>query len=533
MNQEERVSRFEQQPERDALVNEHSRELSENAAQKEQEDPQAQDLQDVSLPVVPTQDVSPEGSVVEQSTEVSAVETTPTQEVDSGKWSPKKFYEPKPSRGLISLLSYANDWFMLRGLPVLRHIPLVNRIPLLGQGLYKFKSLDIPKEDVSRLKTAVNKDTAAYLAPNHPEFSPDWMIDKEISRRVSPLMAHWADQAVVNMHPLVQKFWLACNLVANVRQGGGKEYSKKWALKGHGVLLHPEGMVGWSGNKVFQIYPGIVDMAVETALQAKSDPADSARPVYIAPFVMKYAFDRDVSKQLHGEMKRIEKRLSLPTGNGLSLEERFFALQKHLLEKQEARFELPEAIRQQEITGANYFDRQQVLFDHLKDDVVARYGNVSGEQHRWLFRLDAAIRKSKDTDPAIRKEDQAKIREMRRLMEFSEELYGAETLTQDEIAESLKRNKRDLICSSFLEVASNYIPIAVAKRVAHVRVPEPINVSELLDQAGGDSPELREELLQRTHQQMQDKLTELAAELRPSQEPFVRRNPLHRTSYVQ
>src|SRR5262245_66688926 len=90
------------------------------------------------------------------------------------------------------------------------------------------------------------------------------MVDKEVSRRVSPLMAHWASYEIVNAGPLARVFWLANNLIANVPGGGGKAYSMAWATRGHGVLLHPEGTATWQGERVASLLPGIVDMAWET-----------------------------------------------------------------------------------------------------------------------------------------------------------------------------------------------------------------------------------------------------------------------------
>jgi hypothetical protein len=89
----------------------------------------------------------------------------------------------------------------------------------------------------------------------------DWMLDKEVSRRVAPLMAHWASYEIVNPNPWAQAFWLRNNLIANAPGGGGKEYSIRWARAGHGVLLHPEGTPSWHGDAVGTLVPGIVEMA--------------------------------------------------------------------------------------------------------------------------------------------------------------------------------------------------------------------------------------------------------------------------------
>lgn len=481
------------------------------------------DLSNALLPALPEKEkVAPEAVVTK-----SAVTPEPLKpQEETGKWSPKKFVEPTPHRALMRIMANANEWFMLRGVPILRDIPLLNKIPFIGRGCLKFSNIDLPKEDIQKLKSSINSKTAAFIAPNHPEFSLDAMIDKAVTNRIAPLIACWVDQSIVNLHPFTQKIMLANNLIANVRQGGGKEYSIEWALKGHGVLLHPEGMVGWAGNKVFQIYPGIVDMAVQTALKAEG----TGRPVFIAPVVYKYVFDHEVTKGLHKEMKGIEKRLQLPSGEKRSLEERFFELHKNLLLSQEKRFELPAAKSTEPVTSSNYFDRQKQLHDFLRDDLVSRYGNVPGSDHRWIFKMETVVKKAEGVSPEQKKHDDDKLKEMRRLFEFSEELYGTKTLTQEEIAESLKRVKRDLIRDSSREIFRNYFPVAVGQRSACIRAAEPVNVSEALSLAGGDSPEFRVELLKEVHSRMQKRLTELKEELHPSQSRYERPNPFCRNA---
>src|SRR5262245_52174764 len=109
-------------------------------------------------------------------------------------FDPRAYRDPRPSPALIRALGPVNQHFVLRG-------------------LLRLAELDVPAADLARLRAAVNPSTAAFLGPNHPEFFTDWMLDKEISRRVSPLMAHWAAFEIVNMNPPAQWFWLRNNLI--------------------------------------------------------------------------------------------------------------------------------------------------------------------------------------------------------------------------------------------------------------------------------------------------------------------------------
>src|SRR5262247_2779377 len=104
-------------------------------------------------------------------------------------FDPLTYRDPRPQPWLIHALGPFNRWFILRGALNLARI-------------------EFPAADRARLRAAVNRDTVAFLGPHHPEFMTDWMLDKEISRLVSPLMAHWASWEIVNLSPPVQRFFL-------------------------------------------------------------------------------------------------------------------------------------------------------------------------------------------------------------------------------------------------------------------------------------------------------------------------------------
>ena len=88
-----------------------------------------------------------------------------------GRFSPLEYRDPSPAPWLIHLLGVVNRAWML-------------------PAVLKIRRFDLPQADEARLRAAVNPKTVAFLGPSHPEFLTDWMVDKEISRRVSPLMAH-------------------------------------------------------------------------------------------------------------------------------------------------------------------------------------------------------------------------------------------------------------------------------------------------------------------------------------------------------
>jgi hypothetical protein len=321
----------------------------------------------------------------------------------------------------------------------------------------------------------------------------DWMLDKEVSRRVSPLMAHWASYEVVNIHPVAQALWLRNNLIANAPGGGGRAYSVKWALAGHGVLLHPEGTPSWHGDHVGPLVPGIVEMARE-ALRTRPD-----LPVWIAPLVWKLRFTRAVGRELAGEMALLERALGLPEGRGVA--ERFAQLQRGILARSLERFGGTRA-------AADFFAQQEAHASALLARLEGKYGATEGVLPRRLHALRRAILAAQE------REDRKTLLEVERLTRMTRDIYGGATLTQEQVAECLKQARLAFLTKGFRDGMHGVLPVAVAGRVAHIRAPEPIAVTP-----DGD-------LLGALHARLQGTLDALNVELAPAIDPYRIENAL-------
>ena len=405
----------------------------------------------------------------------------------------------------------------------MRALEPVNRAVL--RHVLRVRTLDLPASDLARLRAAVSPHTAAFVAPLHPEFLTDWLIDKEIAARVSPCMAHWAAHEIVNAGPWAQSFWRANNLIANVPRGGGREYSVRWALQGHGVLLHPEGTPTWQGRRVAPLLSGAVEMAWEAARRAHE--AGSPRPVWVVPLLWALCFGRDVGPGLAREMAHLERGLSLPSGTGLATAARFAAIQRAILARAFVRFREPAPAEDSLVHGRAFFDAQDALRDRLLARLEQRHGGGAGELRRRVHALRRAIRREAHTDPEAAREDRAMLNEIERLSAFPPECYGGATLSQEEIAESLKRLRAALLSRTLADRMHNVVPVAVASRIAHVRVPDPLPIvagPEPRDGIVSDPPV--DALVAALHARMQRALDSLHAELAPSVDPFRQPNPL-------
>ncbi len=411
-----------------------------------------------------------------------------------------------------------------RPVPWLIHVlGPVNRIAALG-GMLRLHGIDFPAGDRARLRAAVNRDTAAFLGPHHPEFTTDWLLDKEISRVCSPLMAHWASWEIVNLGTASQAFFLANNLIANTPGGGGREYSIDWACRGHGVLLHPEGTASWHGDRVGRLLPGIVDMAWAacTRLRERAD----RRPVFLVPIVWKLHFTRDVGGELGREMGLIERALELPDGRGLALEARFAALQCGVLRRQHRRLGDGLAALPEDLSPAAFFAAQEAFGAALIERLEARYGRSDGDLARRQHLLRRAIREAQAADPDGARRDRAAVMEIERLQAFTRTHYSGPTLTQEHIAENLKRIRLSLIGRGFRNALHNVVPVAVASRVAHVRVPDPIAVHEAWTDDADEAERRRAALLDAHREAMQRALDDLNRTIAPVVDPYRRANPM-------
>lgn len=390
---------------------------------------------------------------------------------------------------------------------------LLNRHLILPR-LLRIERIDLPVEDETRLRAAVHPGSAAFIGPNHPEFTTDWMLDKEIAHRVSPRMAHWASWDIVNAHPLAQRFWLGLNLIANVPGGGGRARSLQVAREGHGVLLHPEGTATWRGARVGALVPGIATLALDAwraERAAPTGPAGTPRPVWVVPVVWRLRFTGDVSRALGREVDRIARALDLDVPRACPLEARFAALHVAVLIARARRFGVVLPCG----GPADFFAAQETLAGVLIRELASRHGAPKGPPGRWLHGVRRACRRASRDDVAAAR-DLALAREIERLHRFEAEDTATPGLTQERIAESLQQIRSSLVTRGWRNALHNLVPVAVGRRIAHVRVPAPIAV---------DGRAAAGALVDQLQARMQAGLDALGESIASDAARFVRPNP--------
>jgi hypothetical protein len=285
------------------------------------------------------------------------------------------------------------------------------------------------------------------------------------------------------------------------------------------VLLHPEGRVAFTNDVVHDLMPGLARMAVNTAHTLRD--AGNGRRVFVQPVVWKLVFQGDVTDALHGEIAAIERALALPTNATQPVDVRFAELQRNLLLRSEARFDLHRG----HLLHTEVFDRQRALFDALYEDLATRYGEPEGTAYLRATRLQRAVRRGGQVDPHTRRADLDKADALYHLLGFSRPVYGTPVLTQEQIAESLLRIRQHRLRETVWDRIRGVMPRPIAPRTAHVRAVPPIRVT-----ADDDPGAVTREVQRR----MQATLDALVAEVAPEttrnaiRNPFVRRGPRQR-----
>ncbi|WP_256752805.1 hypothetical protein [Mesorhizobium sp. Mes31] len=410
------------------------------------------------------------------------------------------FVAPRPNPALINIMTLVNRIVMLRGVPGFRDILPFNRLAGL-RGVANVRHIDFPDADLQRLRASCGTGKATFLTPNHPEFFTDWMIDKEIVSRVSPLAASWATNGVVNgLGWLMQKFWLANNLIAQIpgNSAAAREHSVAWAVKGHGVLLHPEGGVGWHGNVVAPLLPGAVEMGLEALEQGRA--ADPNFKVWIAPVVWKLAFTGNVERALAKECAYVEGSLKIERNPADTLPQRIHHIYSMLLARDEAAWSMPSD------ESAPYAERQQVLLIELGRRLGETISfDAANSAITELLRRSRRWQRENAGDVERHRQVRALADTIQRLQRVGSWASANPRITQEEMAEHLKRIRNDYCRGGLRDTMNRFIPQPVGPRRAHIRVPDPLGLHAYVGSA--------EDAVTELHRRMQETVTSTVLEV--------------------
>jgi hypothetical protein len=207
----------------------------------------------------------------------------------------------------------------------------------------------------------------------------------------------------------------------------------------------------------------------------------------MVPLVWKLVYVGDISRALHRDMRALEDGLGVFRGDGGSIAERFAALQENVLETRMRKFGY------EPIGQGPFFARQAAFQRYIVDVLETRYDAGDADTlDRQIARIAKLVRQRRsdlrgdDSPEAVAERGQLKqdaelAEEAKRLGEFTREVYGGPTLTQEHVGESLKRMRDRLLNRTRSHRMANMLPRPFGARVAYVGVPEPVHVKRVPD----------------------------------------------------
>ena len=443
-------------------------------------------------------------------------------------FGPEVRRRPKPSKILMTITKWLGRSTGLFGIPFLRRLPWIRNIGIV-RGVVGVESIVIDEPDAKRLATAISKDNATFLAPNHAEVLGDLLFDWEMNCRFGGQIAFWAGPDLV--HGPLRHIWARHNLIANTRDGFGKQHSIDTVLGGDNVLLHVEGDVHWARDSVHTVYAGVAQLATRAA-----DEGD--REVWIQPMLYKSAFSESAEEGLHGELRTIEERLGLPSGEALSLSDRFAELRLNLVRTRRAFYGLED----REITPENFAAEHDRFLEELFElSGVTREPDMSAAPAEGPTHDPVRLRLAKLRERMRLAHKRLRRRvagyadwhllawEIRRLYGESDPSYFTSTLRPEHIAEYAKRVREQLCVGNLTDPIRGLLPQAVARRIVLVKIPEPVVVKPLSALDGEiEADERQRKILRAVWASMQNTLDTMDARLATLTLPLRLSNPLHR-----
>lgn len=374
------------------------------------------------------------------------------------------FVKPMPCIKTMNRLTQINRWLNLKGISCLKSFPILKHyVP--ARGLCDITHIEY-LTDMERVKQKL-ENTVFFLAPNHPEFYTDWMLDKEISAQLAPEMAGWATHSIVNgLGKSMQKFWLKNNLIAQIPGAGNdaKEYSIEYALTGKGVLLHPEGKVNWHSDHIHKLYSGIVDMGYEALKRA-----EFKKEVVIVPILWKLKFNKNIDKELIKEIQYISKQLNINIDIGTkSISEQMKLLLQSIM------FGI---IEKYQLTIANYkylslhdlINRIRFhLITNLADQLQFKELCMTEDEFQILKKkIDKKVRSTEN----VNKEIKSQLKTLNQVEEMKLDVYlDKEVLTQEHLAEMLKKIRIQFCKKGLINKIHQFIPMPVSDRTAYIKI---------------------------------------------------------------
>ena len=337
--------------------------------------------------------------------------------------------------------------------------------------------LIIDKADILHLKD-FPKSQGLILTPNHAD-EADYKVCVELARRAGRNFIYMLNAEAFDEGHGMAGWWMQRLGAFSVDRGGQNNLvqSKDFALKvvkGQDVLvIFPEGEIYYLNDQVQPLKSGVADIALKAILQERQ-AGHNDWSAYLMPLAIKYSYPRSIQKDLDKRIQKIEKKLNRKVRNQ-DVKLRLGLIIAELLRRQELAHNLKAGSASLKALSERVTDVRQAVLKQLED----RYEQTGGNERKGpldrSWKLSSYLRSlpgsTKKETLAQLKNDLAALASVAHMVSWQPQ-YVELNPSQERLAETVLKLERD--------VYNIKRPKQLARRQAHVRIGQPIDLSPFL-----------------------------------------------------
>jgi hypothetical protein len=188
------------------------------------------------------------------------------------------------------------------------------------------------------------------------------------------------------------------------------------------------------------------------------------------------------------ECAYVERSLNIgPADRGVALPDRVYRIYETLLSRDEEKNGI------EPVRAAPFAERQKALLStmwgrlrELVSEVISLADNdeIMSAARRFL-------RENGSADPELRKQVKFLSEAITRVQRVGDFAFASETVTQEGLAEHIKRIRNDYCKGTMRDTLNRFLPQPAGPRRAHIRVPEPLAMHDFQDAPADAMAEIR------------------------------------------
>ncbi len=364
-------------------------------------------------------------------------------------------------------------------------------------------------QDLDKLKE-LPKQSGLILAPNHAD-ETDPRLCLEISRLSGKRLI-----SMCNREAFDELFGLAGYVLQrlghfSVERGTHDTNAIEHAIEvvkrgSDGLVVFPEGEIFYLNEEIQPMHAGAIEIGMQALQRRRSE--DPNWQAFVIPVAIKYHYPENIESLLERRLTRLESHLLLPHLDAAPAV-RLQAIQSKLLQKQ---------IKDQQLAiDPDGFDNLLAEIKAAETAMIAkveaRHKDLTTYQKHLIdqaWQLEAELRQDiansqNDSEKRSLQADLERLKEVAQLESWDPQYYQSRQ-SQDRLAEALLKMERELY--------HIHRPRQLAKRNAHIKLGDPINLADYLADYDNDAKALRHNLTQKLHDRIQEMIEEIVAQLK-------------------